>query len=369
MKRIIIITVVILILIGGMLFLFKKNQEEENFIFICPSGDKVTISYEDNTNSAKLLFENKTYYLKKAISASGARYASEDEKVIFWEHQGKAMIEIDGKKLFENCVFQDKIEQKKETIRQVVNDFGQQLKNVSLLSPEEQVRADMENYYNDLVVYETIKKWFKNPLEAPGRLTSSPWPEKIEVDSINEETKEKYLVKGRIIEMTNTEEDEKEKTVERKIDICLAEFDGNWLITDISLGDYFIVYKNDEYNFSFSLPQSWEGYSIINNTWESSFVDSHEELTVEGPIISIRHPNWTTEQERQDIPIMIFTINQWNAMKKGYFHIGAAPINPKELGRNNNYVFALPARYNFAFPEGFEEVNNIIENNPLKTFN
>jgi hypothetical protein len=56
-------------------------------------------------------------------------------------------------------------------------------------------------------------------------------------------------------------------------------------------------------------------------------------------------------------------------MKKGYFHIGAAPINPKELGRNNNYVFALPARYNFAFPEGFEEVNNIIENNPLKTFN
>ncbi|MGB8451919.1 MAG: hypothetical protein WCD89_06255 [Anaerocolumna sp.] len=43
----------------------------------------------------------------------------------------------------------------------------------------------------------------------------------------------------------------------------------------------------------------------------------------------------------------------------------SAPINPCELGRNSQYVFALPARYNYAFPEGFEEVEDIIQSAPL----
>ena len=48
--------------------------------------------------------------------------------------------------------------------------------------------------------------------------------------------------------------------------------------------------------------------------------------------------------------------------------IGASPIGPSEFGRNSKYVFALPARYNFAFPVGFEEVEKIIENKPLQAF-
>jgi hypothetical protein len=55
-------------------------------------------------------------------------------------------------------------------------------------------------------------------------------------------------------------------------------------------------------------------------------------------------------------------------LEQDKLHIGAAPINPKELGRNSKYVLALPARYNFAFPTGFEEVDKIIEQNPLKGF-
>ena len=41
-------------------------------------------------------------------------------------------------------------------------------------------------------------------------------------------------------------------------------------------------------------------------------------------------------------------------------------MGPKELGRNSKYVFALPARYNFAFPTGFEEVEDILAGNPLQ---
>lgn len=63
---------------------------------------------------------------------------------------------------------------------------------------------------------------------------------------------------------------------------------------------------------------------------------------------------------------MVFTTTQWEALQQEQFHIGAAPIGPRELGRNQRYVFALPARYNFAFPEGYEEVEQIIESNPLR---
>jgi len=62
---------------------------------------------------------------------------------------------------------------------------------------------------------------------------------------------------------------------------------------------------------------------------------------------------------------MIFTIEQWEALEDGKFHIGAAPIGPTELARNSKYVFALPARYNYAFPTGYEEVEQILETNPL----
>ncbi len=33
---------------------------------------------------------------------------------------------------------------------------------------------------------------------------------------------------------------------------------------------------------------------------------------------------------------------------------------------NKIYVFALPARYNYAFPTGFEEVEDILENYSLQ---
>lgn len=138
--------------------------------------------------------------------------------------------------------------------------------------------------------------------------------------------------------------------------------------TESSVSDNQIVYKNNEYGFQFVLPKSWEGYTVFQNNWQGEGYDSQTgETTVyeEGPLITIRDPRWTAEVPRQDIPIMVFTISQWNDMSNDRFHIGAAPINPSELGRNGSYVFALPARYNYAFPEGYQEVDDIIASKPL----
>lgn len=132
------------------------------------------------------------------------------------------------------------------------------------------------------------------------------------------------------------------------------------------------VYKNNYYGFSVSLPDSWEDYSIITDEWEGYSIDSGGQgqvLTESGPMISIRYPDWDYKSPRQDIPIMVFTLKQWDDLTADKFHIGAAPIGPSELGRNSRYVFALPARYNFSFLTGFEEVEQIIKDNtPLKTF-
>ncbi|WP_291637898.1 hypothetical protein [Clostridium sp.] len=126
-----------------------------------------------------------------------------------------------------------------------------------------------------------------------------------------------------------------------------------------------IVYKNTEYGFNFSLPKSWKGYSIITGKWTGSDIKSGN-IVETGLTYSIRHPKWTSVKPRQDIPIMVFTVPQWELIKQEKLSVSAAPIGPSELGRNNNYVFALPARYNFAYPLGYEEVEQILKSNPLR---
>lgn len=139
--------------------------------------------------------------------------------------------------------------------------------------------------------------------------------------------------------------------------------------TDDKLTDS-ILYENTDYGFTFDLPKSWKGYEIESDTWEGISNDQQQNAIIEnGPMLSIRHPEWTEDKPRQDIPIMVFTLNQWSSLEKEEFHIGAAPIGPRLLGQNNQYVFALPARYNYAFPEGYEEVEKILEANPLQPLN
>ena len=128
-----------------------------------------------------------------------------------------------------------------------------------------------------------------------------------------------------------------------------------------------IIYTNTQYGFSFSLPINWKGYSIIVTKWEGNPAGS-DVIIEQGPIISVRNPKWTSANPYQDIPIMVFTLAQWDSLQQDKFHIGAAPIGPSELGRNTRYVFALPARYNYVFPTGWEEVEKILEGNPLKAF-
>lgn len=127
-------------------------------------------------------------------------------------------------------------------------------------------------------------------------------------------------------------------------------------------------YINNEHGFIFRLPNTWQGYFIIKDTWTGNLITDSSNSNYSGPKIIIRHPLWTEENPRQDIPVMIFTPYEWSLILQESLAIGAAPIAPSEIGRNDKYIFALPARYNYAFPVGYEEVENILQSNSLVAF-
>lgn len=260
----------------------------------------------------------------------------------------------------------------KSSAARVVKDFGSKLKNVPLLASKDVLRKSMEENYGSLVSSSLIEKWINDPLNAPGRLTSSPWPDRIEISSNKKISKDTYEIIGEIIEVTSVEKISGGIAAKRPIILIVKKINNSWMIYDVTLSGYretsSIIYENKQYGFNFTLPDSWKGYKILTDKWEGYSLKESEsgKIIKSGPIIYIRHPKWSEQSKRQDIPIMVFTIAEWNLLQKEEFHIGAAPIGPKELGRNSLYVFALPARYNYAFPTGYEEVEYILNNNSLK---
>lgn len=258
-----------------------------------------------------------------------------------------------------------------DAVTELVKAFGSKLQEVSLLAPEDILKKSMKENYGDYVTETLLAQWISNPQKAPGRLTSSPWPDRIEILSANKLAEDEYEVKGEIIEITSVEKENGGIAAKRPVILKVIKSGDRWLIGEVTLGAYeeagAMVYENTGYGFTFSLPQSWKGYTIVEGKWEGYSLEGSQEgkITETGPVISIRHPLWTEKKPRQDIPIMVFTLDQWNLVNQEKLSVSAAPIGPSELGRNGRYVFALPARYNYAFPEGFEEVEEILKNNPL----
>jgi hypothetical protein len=254
----------------------------------------------------------------------------------------------------------------------LVENFGKKLQMVSLLAPSDILKKSMQDNYGGLVESALLEKWLNDPQNAPGRLVSSPWPDRIEIISNQKLANGSYEVKGKIIEITSAEQGGDGFAAKRPITLIIKKTGGSWLIDDVTMGAYenanSIIYNNTQYGFKFTLPKSWENYSIVNGKWEGMAISGPRSGKVieNGEIISIRHPQWTDQNPRQDIPIMIFTLAQWNAVQNEEMSVGAAPIAPSELGRNSKYVFALPARYNYAFPTGYEEVETILASKPLQ---
>ena len=269
---------------------------------------------------------------------------------------------------------QQTIESDEEIVKQLIKNFGSKLQNVSLQAPKDLLNKSIEENYADFVTPTLLGEWMKNPQKAPGRKLSSPWPDRIEILSIEKLAKNAFEVNGEVIEITSVEKENGGIAGKQPISLMVEKINERWLINKVTLqssdASNSIVYENTQYGFNFLLPYSWKEYKILTETWEGMGIEGPQsgKIVETGPLITIRHPQWTIQNPRQDIPILIFTLSQWNSLQQEEFHIGAAPVGPSELGRNSSYVFALPARYNYAFPTGYQEVEEILQNKPLHPF-
>ncbi len=127
-----------------------------------------------------------------------------------------------------------------------------------------------------------------------------------------------------------------------------------------------VVYTNTQYGFTFDLPDNWKGYSVVENTWTGTALT--RTVAPSGPKISIRNPKWTASAPYEDLPVLVFTLSQWNAYGAEEFSVSAAPIQASELARNNMYVFALPPRWDFDYSLEYTQAKDIFKGNPLHTF-
>ncbi|MHB1376406.1 MAG: hypothetical protein ACYCXB_03170 [Candidatus Humimicrobiaceae bacterium] len=77
-----------------------------------------------------------------------------------------------------------------------------------------------------------ISKWIKDPLAALGRLTSSPWPDHIEITDIKKINADKYEIFGNIVEITSVEAEKGGYSNKFGINLTAERLDNNWLITE-----------------------------------------------------------------------------------------------------------------------------------------
>lgn len=111
----------------------------------------------------------------------------------------------------------------------VVERFGERLQLISLQSPtaEEDIRA----HYSDVVSPTLLEQWALALPAAPGRMVSSPWPDRIEVTAIDQLTPGRFSVTGEIVEMTSWEVTHGGVANEIPISVVVEDVEGRCLIT------------------------------------------------------------------------------------------------------------------------------------------
>ena len=125
-----------------------------------------------------------------------------------------------------------------EDLIKLVEEFGGRIKNVSLLAPRNLVIDAIQENYSPYVTEDLLQEWLNHPRRAPGKTTSSPWPDRIEIREVTRLSDNEYAVKGRIVEVTSTEAQGGGGAAYRPIELILRRSGNKWLIYQIKVYDY-----------------------------------------------------------------------------------------------------------------------------------
>jgi hypothetical protein len=119
----------------------------------------------------------------------------------------------------------------RQVVTTVVMEFGRRLRMVALLAPKELVTKSMDEAYSDLVAADLLATWKSNPEKAPGKRTSSPSPERIDISSIKAKGHDAYVVKGKVILLTAQERREGGIFQANPVIMTISQQNGRWVIT------------------------------------------------------------------------------------------------------------------------------------------
>ncbi|MDE1925374.1 MAG: hypothetical protein KGH79_04335 [Patescibacteria group bacterium] len=120
------------------------------------------------------------------------------------------------------------------SVSTVINQFGSTLGKVSLTAPD--AKDEIGAGYSPYVAAPLLMQWENNPVQAPGRAVSSPWPDRIQVDSMTLRQDGSYVVEGSVIEITSNEVAHGGIAAQYPVKLTLEKTGDQWLITQFERG-------------------------------------------------------------------------------------------------------------------------------------
>ncbi len=121
-------------------------------------------------------------------------------------------------------------------VRMVVENLGKVLKNVPLSGSRDLAALAMQENYAGYLSADLLTRWKSNPIKALGRLTSSPWPERIEITRVERRAGTRFVVFGEIVLMTSKELAEGGEAGRIKAELFVDNVGGDsWVVSDVSV--------------------------------------------------------------------------------------------------------------------------------------
>ncbi|MDB5225099.1 MAG: hypothetical protein JWL87_51 [Candidatus Adlerbacteria bacterium] len=185
-------------------------------------------------------------------------------------------------------------------IRAAIEGLGSNMKNVSLLAPD--AAAQVGAQYGLYITPELFAAWQADPKSAPGRQTSSPWPDRVEIAEVSYKDAT-ATAQGTVVEVTN--DDPEGYAATYPVTIALEKRAEQWLISSWQKGATepppervsvtgvweCLPHKGDgphtmECAFGIAIDQSDGHYAINTSLMSASPVDfpTGAKVKVEGPL-------------------------------------------------------------------------------------
>jgi len=163
----------------------------------------------------------------------------------------------------------------------LVTSFGQVMKNVPLSGTKDIANQAMDQNYSQYLTAALLVSWKDDPTKAVGRLTSSPWPDHVEINTLAAKSDGSYVVDGVVVEMTSEEIAHGGDAGREPIRFTVVDVDGHWLISDVvwqqgqQAGDQTTRYEQTG-EFTLDVPSNYEaqaGYGLPGANLDASLVE------------------------------------------------------------------------------------------------